>query len=349
MVTNILVGRETKSDYLFNVFFGTAILTVLAIRAFLAITNYPQLGGDGLHIAHMLWGGLFMLISLVVLLYFHGFRVKFLAAFMAGIGFGFFIDELGKFITSDNDYFYRPTAMLIYVVFVLMWGMFAWLAKYVAVTPQENAVDVFSKLRDSMIYGLSASDTEQIEKQLRIAGLSTSDAHDLLKITTKMSPQYDANSPWQKLNKLAQKIQNTFDKIASYNRTKHILLAIFLVQAAAAFIVAGLLVFVDNSDVAIFDIPSSTPAFVLYGLLLCLVATIVCVFVGFVYFVRMRSRQVFVWYRRALLVNIFGTQVFLFYTNQFQAAFGLIFNLLLFAFVNELAYHQTEDYRKIKQ
>ncbi len=39
----------------------------------------PELGGHGLHIAHLLWGG-------------------------------FFIDELGKFITQDNDYFFKPAA-----------------------------------------------------------------------------------------------------------------------------------------------------------------------------------------------------------------------------------------------
>lgn len=342
MINSILLGCETKADYLFNIFFGSAIVTVLSIRATLAITNYPQLGGNGLHIAHMLWGGLFMLISIVSLLYFHGFRIKFAAAFCAGVGFGFFIDELGKFITSDNDYFYKPAAMLIYTLFIALWGLFSWLAKYQAVTSGENAVDVFSKLRDGMIYGVSDKDTAVVKQQLLLAGCSKKESDELLRISKKISPKFDENSPWQKLNRFAEYIHITFDKIAGYKRTKHILLGIFLVQAVMAFTVVGLVIIAQVRDFRFLLIPTTAPLFVLLGLVICLLATIFCIFVGFVNFAQRRARLVFVWYRRALLVNIFGTQVFLFYTNQFQAAFGLIASLLLFAFVNELAYHNPD-------
>ena len=41
-----------------------AVSTILIVRTQLWLTNYPQLGGHGLHIAHLLWGGLLMLIAL---------------------------------------------------------------------------------------------------------------------------------------------------------------------------------------------------------------------------------------------------------------------------------------------
>ena len=39
---------------------------------------------------------------------------------MGGLGFGLFIDKLAKFITSDNNYFFRPAIALIYAIFVLL-------------------------------------------------------------------------------------------------------------------------------------------------------------------------------------------------------------------------------------
>jgi hypothetical protein len=42
----------------------SSIATILVIRTELWLTNYPRLGGSGRHIAHLLWGGLLMLLAI---------------------------------------------------------------------------------------------------------------------------------------------------------------------------------------------------------------------------------------------------------------------------------------------
>src|SRR5437870_609016 len=84
-----------------------AVVAILLTRLFLGLTGFPHMGGGGLHVAHMLWGGLLMLIALVLLLAVIGKRTKRLAAVIRGAGVGAFIDELGEFITADNDYFFH--------------------------------------------------------------------------------------------------------------------------------------------------------------------------------------------------------------------------------------------------
>ncbi len=110
--------RNTDAPQLVELFLIASVFSVLAIRAFLAAAGYPQPGGDGLHIAHMLWGGVFMVLALLMLFSFLGRAAQKVSAILAGIGFGTFIDELGKFITSDNDYFFQPTIGIIYIIFI---------------------------------------------------------------------------------------------------------------------------------------------------------------------------------------------------------------------------------------
>jgi len=41
------------------------------------------------------------------------------SALLAGVGVGLFIDEVGKFITQSNNYFYPAAAPIIYAFFLL--------------------------------------------------------------------------------------------------------------------------------------------------------------------------------------------------------------------------------------
>jgi hypothetical protein len=96
------VTRNLDAGVLLERFLVAAIGAILAIRAFLHLTGYPKLGGEGLHIAHMLWGGLLMLAALALRLAYLGPRVPSRAAVLAGIGFGTFLVALEYMIAEEQ-------------------------------------------------------------------------------------------------------------------------------------------------------------------------------------------------------------------------------------------------------
>src|SRR6478752_8296756 len=107
-----------------DLFLVCAVGSVIGNRVFLIITGYPQLGNGTLHISHAIWGALMMVIAIVFSIAFLAPNNRTFIAFIGGCGFGWFIDELGKFITRDVNYFFEPTIALIYIVFVVMYLVF---------------------------------------------------------------------------------------------------------------------------------------------------------------------------------------------------------------------------------
>lgn len=114
-----LSNESSKLDRL-DTFVLTGVVTILLTRSFLALSGYPQLGSDSLHVAHVLYGGAILVAAYLYLLLSNKPN-SLVAAIIGGIGFGLFIDEIGKFVTQDNDYFFQPAIGLIYLSFLLIW------------------------------------------------------------------------------------------------------------------------------------------------------------------------------------------------------------------------------------
>jgi hypothetical protein len=142
-------------------FLVSAVATVIVIRIFLEATGYPQVGGGGLHIAHVLWGGLGMLVAIVLLLLFPTSTPRLIAAVVGGAGLGAFVDELGKFVTSDNDYFFRPTAAILYVLFVILFLATRELRRVRGLTPTESLVNAVEMAEKLAMGTMTADDRER--------------------------------------------------------------------------------------------------------------------------------------------------------------------------------------------
>jgi hypothetical protein len=76
-------------------------------------------GNSELHIAHVLWGGLLLFAASLLPLVIANRWVYKVSALLADVGFGLLIDEVGKFITQSNNYFYPAAAPIIYAFFLL--------------------------------------------------------------------------------------------------------------------------------------------------------------------------------------------------------------------------------------
>lgn len=114
-ITRSAIGSSAAEAFII-----IAILTILFTRAYLQLTGYPQIGGGNLHIAHALWGGALMMLALIIGWMALGFGTRMLCVVLGGIGFGLFLDEIGKFVTKDNDYFYGPAAEIMYILVVVI-------------------------------------------------------------------------------------------------------------------------------------------------------------------------------------------------------------------------------------
>jgi hypothetical protein len=325
-------ARNVHLGSLLELFLVASVSAILLIRAYLAAMNYPQVGGGGLHIAHMLWGGLFMLIAIVMLLAFQRRYIKPTAALLGGAGFGTFIDELGKFITSDNNYFYQPTIAVIYVIFVLLLLCFRSIERHTRFTEEERLAAGLDVLKEGILRGsLRARDKVEILRFMHTDGIDDSVNPQLLvNVVEQMQVEPPTRHPGlgQRISRLARKLYRQL--IRSRNFTRIITIG-FLVYA----VLSTLAVFSDM----IFDYPNFIAHFThnplrqfsSFCLFFSELLANVLILLGIITLMRRKPLQAYRWFEWSVLISILLGQVFLFYQNQFNALWQLGFDLLLLA------------------
>ncbi len=160
-----LIQRENAVRYLLISLFSF-IATVSVVRSFLALTGYPQIGTGTLHIAHVLWGGLILYIAAVLLLVFLNPRLYPLCAILSGVGMGLFIDEVGKFITREYDYFFPAAAPIMYVFFLLLVILVIIIRRPMVVDGRAELVQALEIVREQLYRPLGAMEREHLKREM---------------------------------------------------------------------------------------------------------------------------------------------------------------------------------------
>ena len=306
-------NRNARSADLLEIFFVAALSTVLLTRFYLEITNYPSVGGDTLHIAHMLPGGLLMLIAMVISFAFIGYRALILASLLGGIGFGLFIDELGKFITRDNNYFFQPTVALLYLVFMGLFIGFRSLARNEKLTQREYLMNALQMSEEAVVEDLDTAEKERVLKYLRKANKKDPMVASLIDAFEKLDAGDPPKPSW--LRRYRKSIEKGYREWVLTKSGIRIIDGILIALAVWSLLV--ILVGLVQTRPEIFDGDSHFPTADLLQLMSTSIATIF-ILRGIPYMNkdRLKAYELFM---KGVLINLFVTQFFYFYREQFSA------------------------------
>lgn len=330
----LVIIRNANVGDLLETLLVSSIGSILLIRFFLKITGNPQLGGYGFHIAHMLWGGFFMFIALILLLSFLGIYVRQIAAVIGGIGFGTFIDELGKFITADNNYFFQPTIAILYLLFLCLFFIFRQIERHKELSEKEYLMNALELLGEGVQNDMDHEEKQTFLSFLNNANVTKAHSH-FTKHLIALSDDITLAQPVSPLP-IERFIKETIIQCNRFIKSRlmqRIILVFFIVNAALAIAsVLLILATILTKNTYNINFPSKH-IFMAFGELISTIISTTLIIIG-VTILKFSRARAYLFFKYSILVTILVTQFFVFYREQFSAIFGLLFNGLILTTLN---------------
>jgi hypothetical protein len=337
--------RDLHSGAQLDLFLVSAVASVLVIRFYLRVTGYPQVGGETLHIAHVLWGGLLMLGAFILLLAFLGRASRRWAALLGGVGFGAFIDEVGKFVTRDNDYFYRPAVAMIYVVLVLAYVAVRFIRRR-ALSEEEYLINALHELEEAALHDMQREERERALLYLERAGPGHPLTRGLVGLVGELR-EAPSRSPGR-IERIAAGLLRHYRRLTGRPAFWRALVLFFVAQVAMKLLHVAILIWYPEAG-------SSLPArlafmsrriddYALPEWLQLGSSLLSALLVGAGIAALRGSRQTALRrFQLSILISVFVTQVFMFYRSQWDALVVLGFNLLVLLALGYMRAHEEQE------
>ena len=329
-IRNFEFGRNMDN------FLVSGVATVLSVRLILKLTGYPQIGGGMLHIAHLLWGGLLMTAALITAFAFLDRASARVSSIVGGIGFGLFIDEVGKFVTRDIDYFFKPAVALIYITFVLIFLAARSIESGRKYSNQEYLMNAMQELGAAMLHGVDNYHREHFSNYLEKSRLDS----QLADVVRGWLSQVEQIQPPRKglLSRIKRRVHEFYDSVADTRAFSSTVVVVFVVDMLSKIVHIFAVIFLSRVrpekiaesrilehligkvvDLSFAEWAQLAPTILSSALMLIGVLSI------------KRSRLfAFRMFYASIMVSLLVTQVFTFYREQFYATVWLFINLILY-------------------
>lgn len=331
--------RRPDSEQLILLSLVSFASTVIITRLFLELTGYPQLGGGELHIAHVLWGGLLLFVAaLLPLLYLNQWAFTW-GAILGGVGVGLFIDEVGKFITQSNDYFYPPAAPIIYGFFLLTVLIYFRIRKNKNLTPRVRMYHSLHAMAEILDNDLDADEKKAMTTDLEVVSRQKEDpqlahlAGELLRYVQSDQAVVVEHRPGL-YERLKQTVMRFLERLFTQRITRIALVTLLGILSVSTMVeVVSLLIyrFVPRFQLPVplyLTLGEYSPDHNIYWFLFRIglqsavsilsLAALVWIFLG-------KERRGLFWAQASLIIALTGLNLIVFYIDQFSAIIGTLY------------------------